>query len=250
MKTLRLTILMIAAMALVFGATASNADVFTTSTFNIVNANAASGLGNGPFGTVTATLDTTNHQLAVTISMSGIYQIKSGNGVDVGFNGNTLSGFGYLAGSMAGSPDGGSKDCTATVTNNCTIVNIPGGNVSGFGNWAITFQHISDPSSLPSNNFTGLSFTLTGVNNLDSLNTNFAIHVVGANNLTGFATTVVTGGGCDANGNGCSNNGCSADDPSCGVTTQTPEPASLVLLGSGLLGIGGISRKRFAKKAF
>jgi hypothetical protein len=76
------------------------------------------------------------------------------------------------------------------------------------------------------------------------------VHVVGANGFTGYAITTVTGGGCDTNGENCGNNGCSLDDPSCGATHQTPEPASLVLLGSGLLGIGGISRKRFAKKAF
>jgi hypothetical protein len=106
--------------------------------------------------------------------------------------------------------------------------NAAGGQMDGFGNFDVTLDCCN-----PANAVTSFSFTVSRTGGFSSAsqlfeaNSNgahFAIHIAPTNgNPTGFA----------------------ADG---GQNTETPEPASMLLLGTGLLGTAAGLRKRFKKK--
>lgn len=161
----------------------------------------------GPYATVTYTLN--GNAIDVNVTMfPGFEAFGQGNG------NNGIFGF-NIVGSMAG----------------LNVINLPagftfnpgGGQMDGFGNFDVTLSCCN-----PSNAVGTFSFTVTrtggfsSASDLFEANSNgahFAIHIAPTNgNPTGFA----------------------ADS---GVAT--PEPTTMLLLGTGLLGIGAGLRKRF-----
>ena len=100
--------------------------------------------------------------------------------------------------------------------------------MDGFGNFDVTLQCCNASNAVNSFSFTvSRNGGFSSASDLFEANSNgahFAIHIAPTNgNPTGFA----------------------ADG---GQNIETPEPASMLLLGSGLLGTAAGIRKRFRKK--
>jgi len=164
----------------------------------------------GPYATVTYVLNGGN--IDVTVQMfPGFTAFGEGNG------NNGIFGF-NIVGSTAG----------LSVTNLSPALlsaNLGGGQMDGFGNFDVTLSCCN-----PSNAITTFSFTVSrtggfsSASDLFEANANgahFAIHIAPSNgNPTGFAADT-------------------------GVSTEVPEPTSMLLLGSGLVTLAAGLRKRF-----
>ena len=166
----------------------------------------------GPYATVTYVLNGSN--IDVTVQMNAgfaAFGTGSGNNGIFGFN---------IVGSTAG----------LNITNMVGVNAFApaGGQMDGFGNFDVTLSCCNPPNAVTSFSFT-VSRTggFSSASQLFEANSNgahFAVHIAPTNgNPTGFA----------------------ADG---GQNTETPEPASMLLLGTGLLGTAAGLRKRFKKK--
>ena len=214
MKRIRIAAVMIALVALALVSQVAAEDI-TLNNPNAALIGAGTG-GSNNFGKVTISLSGTT--MSVKFTMDTGYYIKT-NTFGAGSVGFQVTGSGFGISGLTGKDSGGNTVNLAATLSSSTV-SVPGATGS--------YQVLVDLGVPPGCGGTcavipglsTLSFNVSGVTSLDPKNF-FAHVVVGNGPLTGF---VGTGGG-----------------------NNVPEPASLFLMGSGLIGFSRVVRKRFKK---
>lgn len=204
----RITSIKLAVLALVAVVAAASAPTAsaTSVTFNLTSNN----LGiSGSIGTVVIA-DAGANTVTVTITMGAGYSVKL-NGGDIAFNGPS----GLTAGSVS--------NLAADANTGLSFKNFKTTqNISQFGTFAFDFANIKgQPNGVVSADT--VTFTLTASGLMASQVTGVALHF------------------CTASGSNC---GPQTGFASNGPPSSVPEPGTLGLLGTGLVGIAGLVRRR------